>query len=93
MSGRRPAADARLTVDWTACEGRGVCAELLPEVLTTDPWGYPLPAGPGPDGTPRPWPRRDGLPVAPASVADARRAVRMCPRLALRLEEDARRRA
>jgi ferredoxin len=26
----------RLHVDWTACDGRGLCAELLPELLAED---------------------------------------------------------
>jgi len=63
-----------LHVDWTACAGRGLCAELLPEILERDGWGYPLPR----DRT------RD--PAVPAELADvARRAVAQCPRLALRL--------
>lgn len=33
----------RLHIDWTACTGRGLCAELLPEVFDTDDWGYPVP--------------------------------------------------
>jgi ferredoxin len=68
------AAPSRLHIDWTACEGRGVCAELLPEVVGQDQWGYPIP--------------RDGSrePVVPARLhAHARRAVAHCPRLALRL--------
>jgi ferredoxin len=32
----------RLHVDWTRCDGRGLCVELLPDVLRRDPWGYPL---------------------------------------------------
>ena len=31
-----------LVVDPIACAGHGVCAELLPEQIATDPWGYPL---------------------------------------------------
>ena len=31
-----------LHIDWTACDGRGLCSELLPEILTEDDWGYPL---------------------------------------------------
>jgi ferredoxin len=63
---------SRLHIDWTRCDGRGLCAELLPEVLQRDEWGYPL-AG-------------DREPRVPAAVeAHARRAVRDCPRLALRL--------
>jgi hypothetical protein len=34
---------ARLHIDWTACDGRGLCQELLPELLARDEWGYPLP--------------------------------------------------
>jgi ferredoxin len=37
----------RLHVDWTACDGRGLCAELLPEVIDEDDWGYPV-VRPGP---------------------------------------------
>jgi ferredoxin len=64
----------RLHVDWTRCAGRGGCVELLPEVLTRDPWGYPL--------------ARDGSrePEVPAHLlGHARRAVSYCPALALRL--------
>jgi ferredoxin len=59
-----------LAVDWTACDGRGLCAELLPERIDSDEWGYPLVAG-------------EALPAG--LVADARRAVAACPTLALRL--------
>ena len=31
-----------LRVNPIACTGRGVCAELLPELITIDPWGYPI---------------------------------------------------
>jgi ferredoxin len=34
--------DARLHIDWTACDGRGLCAELLPELLAEDDWGCPV---------------------------------------------------
>jgi ferredoxin len=63
----------RLHVDWTACQARGVCVELLPELVAADPWGYPLPRG-------------DGEPTVPDELAPhARRAVGLCPRMALRL--------
>lgn len=60
----------RLAVDMIACDGHGVCAELLPELVTLDEWGYPI--------------------LAPAAVPPhltrhARRAVTLCPRLALTL--------
>lgn len=63
---------AQVVVDWTACDGRGLCAELLPELISRDEWGFPL----IPD------------PVVPAAVRDhAERAVAACPRLALRLSK------
>jgi ferredoxin len=66
----------RLQVDPTRCEGHGACAELLPELVHLDEWGYPVLAGAtGPSGTPVP----DDL------QRHARRAVALCPRLALRL--------
>jgi ferredoxin len=59
-----------LTVNPIACAAHGVCADLLPELVTRDPWGYPM-ITPGP---------------VPAELADhARRAVAACPTLALRL--------
>lgn len=58
----------RLIVDPTACDASGVCAELLPEWIGADPWGYPI--------------VRDG-PVPPALVGLARRAAASCPKLAL----------
>ncbi len=64
----------RLRIDWTACHGRGLCAELLPEVLDTDDWGYPLD---------RAGEREPRIPERLAGHAE--RAVRDCPRLALRL--------
>jgi ferredoxin len=61
-----------LHIDWTACDGRGLCAELLPELLTTDDWGYPHAAGPRPE-------------VPPHLAGAARQAVRRCPAQALHL--------
>jgi ferredoxin len=66
--------ETSLHVDRAACHGRGLCIELLPELLVEDPWGYPA----GRDG------RRDTA-VPGALQPDARRAVRDCPRLALSL--------
>ena len=31
-----------LRVNPIACTGRAVCAELLPELIAMDPWGYPI---------------------------------------------------
>jgi len=33
---------AALKVDWPACRARGLCFELLPEVVRLDDWGYPV---------------------------------------------------
>ena len=64
----------RLHVDWTRCDGHGSCAELLPELLETDEWGFPLVRGD----------QRD--PVVPPTLAKhAHRAVNACPLQALRL--------
>lgn len=64
----------RLLVDPIACEAHGLCAELLPEVVELDEWGYPVIA----DGeVPR---SLEGL---------ARRTVSACPTLALRLKASA----
>jgi ferredoxin len=64
-----------LHIDWTACDGRGLCVELLPELLTEDDWAYPLArAGNGTD-----------VAVPPELLPHARRATARCPRLALRL--------
>ena len=32
----------KLHIDWTACDGRGLCTELVPELLARDEWGYPV---------------------------------------------------
>lgn len=32
----------RITVDPIACDGHGMCAELLPELISLDDWGYPI---------------------------------------------------
>jgi ferredoxin len=66
----------RLHVDWTGCDGRGHCAELLPELLELDPWGYPRAR----DGSAEPT-------IPPPLVEHAGRAAASCPRLALRLLE------
>ena len=35
----------RLRVDWPTCHARGLCFELLPEVIELDDWGYPVIGG------------------------------------------------
>ena len=65
---------ARLHINWTACDGRGLCAELLPELLTEDDWGYPVARTGEPEPT-----------VPHHLEGAARRAVDRCPALALHL--------
>jgi ferredoxin len=65
----------KLRVNPIACEGHGLCAELVPELIRLDDWGYPA-VRPGP--------------VPPHLVGHARRAVAACPVLALRLPQEAR---
>jgi ferredoxin len=67
----------RLHIDWTRCDGRGLCSELLPQLLSRDEWGYPLVR----DGSREPS-------VPDQMVKHARRAVARCPRLALTLVDD-----
>ena len=62
---------SRLRVDPIACDGRGLCAEVLPEMITLDDWGFPV--------------LRDAE-VPPVLLDEAAEAVRLCPRLALRLD-------
>jgi ferredoxin len=60
-----------LRVDPIACDGRGVCAEVLPQLISLDDWGFPIiRAGPVPDHL----------------QGEAREALRICPKLALRLD-------
>ncbi len=61
----------RLRVDPIACTGHGICAELLPEVVRLDDWGFPI---------------IDDVPITPELIDDAKRAVTSCPALALKLE-------
>ena len=61
----------RLHVNMIECDGHGMCAELVPELIGLDEWGYPVVS---PD------------PVPGALAKHARRAVNLCPMLALKLE-------
>jgi ferredoxin len=67
---------ARIRVDPIACSGHGLCAELLPERIELDEWGYPI---------------VDGEPIPADLLVHAREAAKACPKLALRLiaERDA----
>ena len=64
---------ARLRVNPITCKAHGLCAELVPELISLDEWGYPL---------------LDPRPVPPELMTYARRAVADWPTLALLLTED-----
>lgn len=60
---------SELRVNPIACDGHGLCADLLPELIELDEWGYPIISGP----------------VSPGLAGHAKRAVNACPTLALKL--------
>lgn len=64
--------ERRLVIDFIACDGQGFCAYLLPENIELDDWGYPVITD-------------EAIPAD--RLRAARRAVRACPELAMRLEE------
>lgn len=60
----------QIVIDPVLCDAYGYCAELLPEMISVDEWGYPI---------------VDGGPIPIELVGVARRAVRDCPRQAIAL--------
>ena len=60
-----------LRVNPIRCTARGLCAELAPELIVLDEWGYPV---------------LSASPVPAALAADVRRAVAACPTRALRMD-------
>lgn len=62
----------RLRVNPIACDGHGLCAELLPELIRLDDWGYPI---------------IEQAEVPAALLELAYRAIDTCPTLALLLEK------
>ncbi len=63
---------SRIRINPIACEGHGLCAEMLPEIIGLDDWGYPV-VKPG---------------SVPSDLQGlARRARDLCPTLALLLEQ------
>jgi ferredoxin len=58
----------KLRVNPITCAGHGLCAELLPELIRLDPWGYPI---------------VDSAEVPRELAGHARRAAAACPTLAL----------
>jgi ferredoxin len=65
-----------LRINWIACDAHGMCAELFPELIALDEWGYPV---------------LDPRPIPPELEDHARRAVAACPTCALSLERVPRR--
>ena len=63
--------EQRLAVDPIACDGHGICAELFPERIRPDDWGFPI---------------LDPRPVPSRLEEHAKRAIAACPALALKLE-------
>jgi ferredoxin len=63
----------KLGIDRIRCDGHGLCAELLPELITLDDWGYPIIADAA---------------VHRHLEGHARRAVKSCPLHALTLESE-----
>ncbi|OLZ63478.1 ferredoxin [Streptomyces sp. IMTB 2501] len=57
-----------LRINRITCTGQGLCAELLPELIDLDEWGYPVLKDRG---------------VPDQLRTHARQAVAACPRLAL----------
>jgi ferredoxin len=64
---------SRVVVNPITCVGHGLCAELFPEWIHLDDWGYPI---------------IDPRPVPPELAAHAKRAIAACPTLALLLRDD-----
>ena len=64
---------ARLVLNPITCVGHGLCAELFPERITLDDWGYPI---------------IDAAPIPPHLEDHARRAASACPTLALLLRAE-----
>jgi ferredoxin len=62
-----------IRVNPIACDGRGLCAELFPERIVLDDWGYPI---------------IDDSRVPPELVGLAKMAADACPTLALVLEKE-----
>ena len=58
----------QLRVNPIACDAHGLCAELFPERITLDDWGYPI---------------IDPTPIPPHLEKHAKRAAAACPVLAL----------
>ena len=61
-----------IAIDRIRCDGRGLCAELVPELIRLDDWGYPMIASGA---------------VPEHLMSHAQKAVAACPVLALTLRQ------
>jgi ferredoxin len=61
-----------IEIDWTRCDGHGLCAQLLPDRIALDDWGFPV---------------ISSAPVRADERVHVRRAIGVCPALALRLAD------
>ncbi|MFC4907750.1 ferredoxin [Actinomadura gamaensis] len=62
--------ESRVAIDWSRCDGHGLCAYLVPELIQLDRYGFPVVLG---------------TDVPSWMERDVQRAVAMCPALALRI--------
>jgi ferredoxin len=62
----------RLRVDPVACDAFGHCAELAPQLISLDEWGYPV---------------LNDHPLDRSEQKEVKRAISMCPRKALFLQK------
>ncbi len=60
-----------LRVNPIECHAHGMCAELLPEMISLDEWGYPI---------------LDGRPIPAELIDHAEMAAEACPTFALLIE-------
>jgi ferredoxin len=63
-----------MRLDPIRCTGEGLCADLCPELIRLDDWGYPI---------------VDKRGITHHEMSHARRAVAACPALALSLIKEA----
>lgn len=61
-----------LRINPITCDGHGICAELLPELLAMDDWGFPMPMS---------------VEVPRELEGHANRAAAACPTLAIVLDK------
>lgn len=60
-----------IAIDWTRCDGHGLCARLLAERIGLDEWGFPI---------------ISAADLDPGLLRAARQAAMACPALALRVQ-------